>query len=70
MFQAIYKLHRTEEEETTLTPRQITEKIFKTLDKNKDGTISLNEFVNGAKKDPTLITLLSGEQKCMKALAV
>ena len=70
VIQAIFKLHKTEEDDTALTPKQMTEKIFKALDKNKDGTLSLNEFVNGAKKDPTLITLLSGEQKCMKALAV
>ena len=48
----------------------MTEKIFKALDRNKDGTLNLDEFVQGAKKDATLITLLSGEQKCMKALAV
>ena len=53
VFQAIYKLHKEDEAGTTVTPKEMTEKIFKAMDRNKDGTLSLDEFVKGAKKDPT-----------------
>lgn len=40
------------------TPQKLTNKIFAYLDRNDDGTITLNEFVNGATKYPTFMKML------------
>ena len=34
------------------------DRIFKQLDKNEDGKLSLNEFVEGAKNDQTIAQIL------------
>ena len=40
------------------TPDKLTYKIFAHLDKNDDGTITLDEFISGAKSYPTFLRML------------
>jgi len=40
------------------TPEKLTNKIFAHLDRNDDGTITLDEFVSGAKRYPTFMRML------------
>ncbi|KAM6980495.1 uncharacterized protein FYW47_000208 [Aplochiton taeniatus] len=39
-------------DEETLTPDQVSDRIFEKIDQNGDGQISLEEFVEGAQSDP------------------
>ena len=41
--------------------QELTEKIFTTIDKNRDGKLSLQEFCDGARTDATLLTMLEGK---------
>ncbi|GAB0200038.1 guanylyl cyclase-activating protein 2 [Grus japonensis] len=71
--ESIYKLKkvcRSEVEERTplLTPEEVVDRIFQLVDENGDGQLSLDEFIDGARKDKWVMKMLQmdneGEGLC------
>lgn len=62
LLQAIYKMVGTvimmRMNQDGLTPQQRVDKIFTKMDKDKDDQISLEEFKEAAKSDPSIVLLL------------
>uniref|UniRef100_A0A3P9IQC6 Visinin like 1 n=1 Tax=Oryzias latipes TaxID=8090 RepID=A0A3P9IQC6_ORYLA len=62
IIEAIYKMVGTvimmKMNEDGLTPQQRVDKIFSKMDKNNDDQISLDEFKEAAKSDPSIVLLL------------
>ncbi|XP_064867355.1 guanylyl cyclase-activating protein 2-like [Oncorhynchus nerka] len=58
----IYKIKKgsvsDEAGQTHLTPEEVCDRIFQKVDENGDGQITLEEFVEGAKRDPWVQKLI------------
>ncbi|KAG8429385.1 hypothetical protein GDO86_008324 [Hymenochirus boettgeri] len=61
IIQSIYcikKGWKKDQENQLLTPEEICERIFQLVDENGDGQLTLDEFVDGAKKDSWVLKML------------
>lgn len=63
--QSIYKLKKAcsvemeaEQQGKLLTPEEVVDRIFLLVDENGDGQLSLNEFVEGARRDKWVMKML------------
>ena len=45
------------------SPASMTDKIFAQLDKDKDGRVSKEEFIEGSSANPSIISILSQTEK-------
>ncbi|XP_020785579.1 guanylyl cyclase-activating protein 2 [Boleophthalmus pectinirostris] len=77
--ESIYRLKKAchgelDEECNLLTPDQVVDRIFELVDENGDGELSLDEFIDGARRDKWVMKMLQmdvnpgdwlgGEQRC------
>ncbi|XP_052449265.1 guanylyl cyclase-activating protein 2-like [Carassius gibelio] len=61
--ESIYRLKKAchgelDEECTLLTPDQVVDRIFELVDENGDGELSLDEFIDGARRDKWVMKML------------
>ncbi|MBZ3870203.1 Guanylyl cyclase-activating protein 2 [Sciurus carolinensis] len=63
--EAIYKLKKAcrvdtemEQQGQMLTPEEVVDRIFQLVDENGDGRLSLNEFIEGARRDKWVMKML------------
>ncbi|XP_001501355.1 guanylyl cyclase-activating protein 2 [Equus asinus] len=63
--EAIYKLKKAcrvemeaEQQSQLLTPEEVVDRIFLLVDENGDGQLSLNEFIEGARRDKWVMKML------------
>ncbi|XP_037700716.1 guanylyl cyclase-activating protein 2 [Choloepus didactylus] len=63
--EAIFKLKKAcriemeaEQQEQLLTPEEVVDRIFLLVDENGDGQLSLNEFIEGARRDQWVMKML------------
>ncbi|NXY21433.1 GUC1B protein, partial [Atrichornis clamosus] len=61
--ESIYKLKKVcwsdvEERTPLLTPEEVVDRIFQLVDENGDGQLSLDEFIDGARKDKWVMKML------------
>ena len=59
IIRAVSKMHGDKEGEET--PEKKVEKFLTQMDKNKDGKLSVEEFIQGVKSDPKIIRMLQCE---------
>lgn len=58
-FQAIYRMVSNGKDTPAETAEQRTERIFIQMDKNKDGVLTKQEFINGCLSDDVLCSMLT-----------
>ncbi|CAL8319209.1 unnamed protein product [Merluccius merluccius] len=64
--ECIYRLKRAchgelDEDCNTLTPNQVVDRIFDLVDVNQDGELSLDEFIDGARRDKWVMKMMQVE---------
>ena len=59
-FQGVLRMY-TPTKDLDHAAKDLTLKIFRSIDKDHDGKLSKEEFVDGAKTDKTLFSLLAGK---------
>ncbi|TSL75310.1 Guanylyl cyclase-activating protein 2 [Bagarius yarrelli] len=54
----IYHVRKVEREDPMVSPDEICDRIFKIVDVDEDGQITLEEFLAGAQNDPWILNML------------